>query len=89
MTAKLSTIEPTKEHQNFMNDLKGVLLRYKEKLAAAELLALCSQLVGAIIALQDREKVDVDMAFRIVEANIEHGNQEMISMVLGETKGNA
>lgn len=79
---------PTAEHNAFMADAKALLGKY-EHLDAVQLLALASQLVGNIVALQDQTKMTVDTVMAVVASNIEEGNAVAIDTFLGQTAGAA
>lgn len=82
-------IEPNETHQACMKDFKGVLEKYKDKLSAQEMLALASQLVGNLCALQDQTKVTSEKALAIVGRNLETGNLAVIiDLMSKEAVGN-
>lgn len=82
------TTVPASVHLVAMADLKGVIAKHPQ-LSAMELLALASQMVGNLIALQDQTKVTPDMAMLVVRENIEIGNATAIQTLLGKTDGTA
>jgi hypothetical protein len=68
---------PQPKHLDFMNDLKAALGRHAH-LSPPEMLAIASQFVGNLIALQDQTTMSPDRAMQIVAGNIAIGNQAAI-----------
>lgn len=68
-------IAPTARHLACMAKLKAAL---DPELAGLEMLALVSQLVGNLVALQDQRKITPEVAMDIVASNIKIGNEEAI-----------
>lgn len=52
-----------------------------KELAAVELLAIASNMVGKLIALQDQRHMSKDRAMRIVAENIQLGNLQIIEQL--------
>lgn len=71
-------IEPNERHQAFLFDLKAALYRRQASLPFDEMLAVASQFVGMLIALQDQRRISPEAAMAIVEAGIEAGNAAFI-----------
>lgn len=67
-------IKTTGAHFELKNDISDVLRKY-EHLSAIEILAVASQIVGMIIANQDARTISPAYAMKVVELNIELGNQ--------------
>lgn len=78
----MKSMEPTPELVAAMDDMKGVLAKHQH-LSAMQMLALASQFVGNLIALQDQRKVTPAMAMEMVAKNIEIGNQVAVEGVMG------
>lgn len=78
--------EPTQDHLDFMRDLKATIAVHQH-LSAEDMLAVVSQLVGSLVALQDQTKSSPSMVMEAVAQNIEVGNRMAID-VLTNTKGN-
>ena len=72
------TVQPTSEHVAFMDDLKAALGRHTS-LTGMEMLAIASQFVGNLIALQDQRAVTADTVMDMVAKNIEIGNHAVIA----------
>lgn len=77
----MRTQQPTPELVAFMNDLKAALGKHTN-LSAMQMLAVASQFVGNLIALQDQRKVTPAMAMECVARNIEIGNPAAIEGVM-------
>lgn len=80
---------PSEAHRACMDALKAALGKHGAQLSAVELLALVSQLVGNLVALQDQRVMTVDMCSEIIRLNIEEGNRQAVQAFLGTTHGNA
>lgn len=72
------------------NELNALLqkLSTEHGLTSIELLAVASNMVGKIIALQDQRHVSEERAMAIVKDNIRRGNKQALDFML-DTKGNA
>lgn len=75
-------------HQTFKRDLDKLLKKHATRLSAQDLLAVASQVVGMLIALQDQRTMTNEMAMEVVIKNIEAGNQEIVSNIMN-SKGSA
>lgn len=71
-------ISTEKRHEDVMEDFKAVLTKHKDKLSASEMLAISSQLVGQILALQDQRTMTAEAGLLTIQANIEQGNRDAI-----------
>ena len=81
----LKTHQPTPEQQKFMEDLKAQM---PPDMPAQQILAVVSQFVGQLIAMQDQRVMTADMAMQLVQNNIEIGNQAAV-LALGDTEGSS
>jgi hypothetical protein len=79
----MKTYQPKPEHDKFMNDLKAQM---PADMPAQDILAVVSQFVGQLIALQDQRQMTPDQAMQVVSQNIEIGNQAAI-LTLMDTEG--
>lgn len=79
----MKTHSATPEQEKFMADLKAQM---PADMPAQQILAVVSQFVGQLIALQDKRVMTPDVAMQIVGQNIEIGNQAAI-LTLGDTLG--
>lgn len=76
------------EHEVAYKDLCDLISRHADKTSTLELLAIASNLVGKLIAMQDQRTMTVDMAMEIVRLNIANGNEQVLQSIL-TTKGRA
>lgn len=81
MRSRVITPEP--RHKAVMDDLKAVLTRHQNSVNGYEMLALVSQLVGQLLALQDQTARSADAYLATVSKNIELGNAETVEAMLG------
>lgn len=58
-------------------------------LSAVDVLSLLAFMTGSAIAMQDQRKIDVNMAFAIVEMNLEAGNRAVVQQLLQSQGGRA
>lgn len=79
------THKPKPEHEAFMTAMKETM---PPDMPAQEILAITSQFVGQLVALQDRRVMTPEMAMQIVSENIEIGNHAAMLSV-GEPAGEA
>lgn len=84
----IKKITPNQNHEDFRNESIDLLKKHASNLPAQELLALASQIVGQILAMQDQTIMTTDIAMQIVSRNIEVGNAEFINRI-SDTIGSA
>ena len=77
----MSSHQPTPAHVAFMDSLKAALAEHQH-LTPPEMLAIASQVVGNLIALQDHRRYSPDRVMEMVARNIEIGNQAAIEGVM-------
>lgn len=82
---RIITTQP--EHEVAYQEVVALLRRH-QKLSAIELVAIAANLLGKLIALQDQRAITPDEVMRIVEHNIEIGNEQALAE-LQRTEGNA
>lgn len=68
--------------------LKALKEQMPPDMPAQRILAIVSQFVGQLIALQDQRRITPDMAMQIVSENIEIGNQAAL-LTLNDPQGSA
>jgi hypothetical protein len=83
--AKTKGFDATPQDDAFLKALKEQM---PPDMPAQRILAIVSQFVGQLIALQDQRKITSDMALQIVQENIEIGNQAAL-MTLMEPEGSS
>lgn len=76
------------QHMAFMADLQAALLASQD-VPFLDLLALASQFVGRLIAIQDQTKYTPDQIKELMVRNIELGNADAIHRLVGNPAGNA
>jgi len=75
------------DHEQFYQDVVALLKKHAGHLTGLELLAVVSNLVGKIIAMQDLS-LTPDEAMETVLRNIQIGNEQAY-LKLGKTEGSA
>jgi hypothetical protein len=83
------SIQPDARHEAFLAELKAALGNSGKDIDAAELLAISSQFVGMLLAMQDQRTMTIDRAMATIERNIEIGNHTAIEANLGRPEGAA
>lgn len=76
------------EHEAFYQEFAALLKKHAGDLDAIVMLAIASNAVGKMIALQDQRKYTGPQIMEIVAKNIEEGNQQVLRG-LSNTKGSA
>lgn len=74
------------EHEIAYQDLCALVNKHAGKLSAMELLAVASNMLGKLVALQDQRKVSPALAMEVVAQNIEHGNKMVLDQLM-QSKG--
>jgi hypothetical protein len=77
------SIETKPEHEVAYQDLAALLKDKAEAhgLSSLEVLAVASNMVGKLVAMQDQRTVTPDHAMSIVALNIKLGNQQVLEML--------
>lgn len=76
---RAEAVKPTAEHIAFMDGLKAVIGEHPD-MPVEQILALASQFVGNLIALQDCRKYSAAQVMDLVKSNIEIGNTEAVKV---------
>ena len=76
-------------HITFKRDLDKLLKKHASRLPADHMLAIGSQVVGMLVALQDQRKYTPEMCMAIVAENIEEGNKGMVENLFKSKGGTA
>lgn len=66
------------EHEAFFQDLNQLLKKHAGHLDAVEMLAIASNVVGKLTAMQDHRTMTSQKVMKIVSENIELGNRQMV-----------
>lgn len=84
MSMKLAKLE----HEVAYDDICALVSKHAGKLTALELLAVASNMVGKLVAMQDQRTVSPEWAMETVTKNLEQGNREVLQQ-LHQSKGTA
>ena len=82
----MSVHQAKPEHEVAYQDLCALVNRHADKLSAIELLAVASNMLGKLVAMQDQRTVSPAMAMEVVARNIESGNQQVLAQ-LSQSRG--
>jgi hypothetical protein len=85
----MKLVTPDQAHIAFREDMIATLRRHGANLPADNLLSIAAYTVGQLVALQDQQTMTPDQTMRIVLRNIEQGNADAISQLLGNPAGAA
>ena len=66
------------QHEDFYQDLIALLKKHTEGMSPLEMLAVASNMVGKLVALQDQRAITPKHAMELVAKNIEEGNQQTL-----------
>lgn len=78
----------TDAHIVARDDLVNLIRKHADKVSAVELLAIAAHMVGQLVAMQDQRRITPAAAMQVVAANVEAGNQSVVSN-LNDPKGSA
>ncbi|MGB3834438.1 MAG: hypothetical protein WA975_21540 [Mesorhizobium sp.] len=79
----------TRRHAEFVKALLNALREEFGDLPAEEMLAVASQIVGRMVALQDQRRFTPAAVMQIVSLNIEAGNRDIIDELASAQGGHA
>lgn len=81
-------IDAELRHRVAYEEVMALLKKHTADVSALEMLAVAANLVGKLIALQDKRTTTVALAMKTIEKNIQIGNAEAIAMLgsIGEQK---
>lgn len=74
------------EHQVAYQDICALVNKHADGLSSLELLAVASNMVGKLVALQDQRAISSELAMETVVQNIERGNKQVIDDLM-QNKG--
>ena len=66
-------------HEVTYRELLALLSSHSDELNAEQLLAIAANVVGKLIAMQDKSTMTLDRAMQTVLANIQQGNAEVMA----------
>lgn len=74
----MKIIEPKAGHEAFYQDVSALLQKHSEGLKPVEMLAISSQIVGKLLAMQDPIMTSPAAAMETVQLNIAAGNKDAV-----------
>lgn len=77
------------EHEIAYQDLVALVRKHADKLTSLELLAVASNMLGKLVAMQDQRTITPTMAMDVVAKNIEYGNKNLIEELERNHSGSA
>lgn len=77
------------EHEDLYQDLCRLLDKHTKRLTRPEILAVASNMLGKLVALQDNTVMSSEEAMEIVVRNLQIGNQQAVERLLSQTAGSA
>ena len=86
MKTRLQVANP--EHEIAYQDLVALVRKHAGHLSSMEMLAIASNMLGKLVAMQDQRTVTPAMCMEIVAQNIEEGNRQAVAEVQN-SKGSA
>jgi hypothetical protein len=75
------------EHEVAYQDLVRLLSKHAAKISAEEMLAIASNLLGKLVAMQDQRTMTRERALETVMKNVEYGNQQVVNELAGGAAG--
>ncbi|BAE50297.1 hypothetical protein [Paramagnetospirillum magneticum] len=72
----------TAAHEIAYQDLNKILAKHAGALSPLEILAIASNMVGKLVALQDQRVTTPAMAMDVVAKNIQIGNQQAVDQLV-------
>lgn len=85
---KVRSVKTSAQHEAFYQDVMRCFKAHSQHMPAEEMLAIASNIVGKLLAMQDQRTMSTDRAMRIVQENIEEGNAQMIREIM-QSRGQA
>lgn len=79
----------TSAHEITYKELVEFLEKRTAGLSALDVLAVASNMVGKLLALQDGAKVTPEAGLRIIMSNIQLGNEQATAALRGDPAGHA
>jgi uncharacterized protein YejL (UPF0352 family) len=77
------------QHENFYQDLVALVDKHSAHLGNDEMLAVASNMVGKLIAMQDQRTMTEHRAMLIVSENIQAGNRQAVDQLISGKGGHA
>lgn len=76
------------DHEIAYADLCALVAKHADKVSAEELLAIASNMVGKLVAMQDQRTMSSSRAMLTVSKNLGRGNEQVIEQLLS-SKGSS
>ena len=76
------------EHEVAFQDLCALVAKHADAMTPLEVLAIASNMLGKLVALQDQRTMTPAQAMEIVARNLEEGNRQIIDGI-GSSRGSA
>ena len=86
---KLGVFKSKPEHEIAFQDVVALVEKHAGKLTSLEMLAIASNMVGKIVALQDQRYVTAQKAMDVVAENIQNGNKQVLDALINAKGGTA
>lgn len=86
---KTKKVETNIDHKALRDDLLKLLDKYAGKMDAVQTLAIASHTVGQLLAMQDQRLAAPEFFMQLVQDNIEQGNADAVSALVGRPLGSA
>lgn len=80
MKTKLKTANPA--HEVAYQDICALVNKHANDLTPIELLAIASNMLGKLLAMQDQRTTTPDMAKEVMVQNIEYGNKQVVDQIM-------
>lgn len=74
--------DTTPEHEVAFADILALLSKHAENISSLEMLALASNVVGKLLAMQDQRTMTPQAGLELIMRNIEVGNQQAIAELI-------
>lgn len=74
------------QHEVLYQDLCKLVSKHAANVSAQELLAVAANMLGKLVAMQDRRTMSSAIAMEIVAQNLEHGNKMVLDQLM-QSKG--
>lgn len=76
------------EHEVAYQDICALVNKHADEMTPLELLAVAANMLGKLVALQDRRSTTPDRALEVIMHNLEYGNEQAVREIQ-HTRGHA
>lgn len=77
----MKTIIADEQHKLFITEFQELMKKHLANVPSHHILAVVSNIVGRVIAVQDQRMMTPDRAMQLVRENIERGNQQALEQL--------